>query len=223
MPGAVGRDERRWEYLLGDPPHLRAGMSGLFHLVHPDGYLSYRVKANWGDGDPQHECWIVDYAPVTAEAHAALWQTLLGLDLVGRIESYRIPVDDPLPLLLTDYRRVETTHVGDGVWLRPLDVAALLRGRRYALDVDCVLQVRDPLLGDGKYLLRGGPDGATCERTDRLPDVTVPVGTLGAAVLGGTRLAWLARAGQVQAPAATIARLDRALLADRAPTAGTHI
>lgn len=222
-PGAVRRDDRRWEFLLLDREYQRRGGSGLFHLVHPDGYVSYRVKANWGDGDPQHECRIVDYAPVTAQAHAALWQTLLGMDLVGRIESYEIPVDDPLPLLLTDYRRVETAHVGDGMWLRPLDVPALLGGRTYAVEVDCVLAVIDPLLGDGRYRLRGGPQGATCERTDRLPDVELAVGALGAACLGGSRLAWFARAGQIVGGAGTIRLLDRALLTDRAPVMGTHI
>jgi predicted acetyltransferase len=223
VPGAVARDQRRWEFLLLDRDYQRQGRSGLFHLVHPDGYVSYRIKGDWGDGDPRHECWLVDYAPVTAEAHAALWQTLLGMDLVGRIESYAVPVDDPLPLLLADYRRVETTHLADEMWLRPLDVPALLGGRTYALDVECVIGVADPLLGDTRVRLAGGPDGAACERTDAPADILLPVGALGAACLGGVRLTWLARAGQVRGEAAVLTRLDRALLADRAPVMGTHI
>ena len=221
--GAVSRDTRRWQFLLLDREYQRRGMSGLFHLVHPDGYVSYRIRSNWGDGDPQHECWLVDYAPVTAAAHAALWQALLGIDLVGRIESYVVPVDDPLPLLLTDYRRVETAHAGDGMWLRPLDVPALLGGRAYAVEIDCVIGVADALLGDGRYRLSGGPDGATCVRTDALPDVQLPVAALGAACLGGTRLSWLARGGQVEGDVEAARRLDRALLGDRAPVMGTHI
>jgi predicted acetyltransferase len=223
MPGGLTRGEDRWKYFLLDREYQRNGMSGLFHLVHPDGYVSYRIKSDWGDGDPKHMCWLVDYVPITPQAHAALWQTLLGMDLVGTIASYRIPLEDPLPFLLTDYRRVETTHVGDGTWVRPLDPALLLSSRNYAVEVETVVQVIDPLLGDGRYLLRGGPDGATCTRTDRIADVSLGIDALGSVSLGGTRLALLARAAQVVGEASTVTRLDRALLADRPPFAGTNI
>lgn len=221
-PGAVTRDAQRWQHRLLDGPAQREGRSALLHLVHPDGYVSYRVKENWGDGDPQHECAILDYVVITAEAHAALWQALLGMDLVGTIMSFWIPLDDPLPLLLADPRAIGTAALDDGMWLRPLDVPALLGGRTYGVEIDCVLGVRDELLGSARYLLRGGPDGASCTRTDRLPDVELGVGELGALVLGGTRLLQLARAGLVTgADPALLRRLDLALLADRLPNRGT--
>jgi predicted acetyltransferase len=221
-PGGLTRDQRRWTFTLLDREYQRQGKSGLFHLVHPDGYASYRIKSEWGEGDPQHQCWLVDYAPATDEAHAALWQTLLSMDLVSTIESYRVPLDDPIQLLLADPRGVLTTHLGDSLWVRPLDVTALLASRRYAVDVDCVLDVRDALLGDGRYLLRGGPDGAACVRTDRGPDLSVDIADLGAACLGGRRLAQLARAGRVDAAnPVLLARVDAAFAADRHPAHGT--
>ncbi|MGH8962163.1 MAG: GNAT family N-acetyltransferase [Jatrophihabitantaceae bacterium] len=223
VPGALTRSDDRWRLALLDREYQRHGMSGLFHLVHPDGYVTYRIKSDWGDGDPKHLCWLVDYVPITPESHAALWQALLSMDLIGAIESHRIPLDDPLPLLLADYRRTETTHVGDGMWVRPLDPALLLSARDYAVEIETVLQVIDPVLGDGRYLLRGGPEGATCERTDRSADLTLGVGSLGAVSLGGVRLARHARAGQVAGDARAITRLDRALVADRLPFHGTQI
>lgn len=222
-PGALGRGERRWEYLLLDREYQRHGRSGLFHLVHPDGYVSYRIKSKWGEGDPQHECFLVDYAPATPVAHAALWQTLLSMDLVGIIEGYCVPVDDPLPLLLDDPRGVETVHLGDSLWVRPLDVAQLLGQRRYAIDVDCVLDVRDAFLGSARYRLRAGPGTASCEPTDRHADVHLDVADLGAVSLGGVRLDRLVRAGRVTGDdGAVLERLDRALLADREPVHGTY-
>jgi predicted acetyltransferase len=221
-PGGVSRDARRWELLLLDREYQRNGFSGLFHLVHPDGYVSYRIKEDWNAGDPQHICLVVDYAPVTDEAHAALWQTLLAMDLVGTIESYRLPLDDPLPLLLDDPRGVDTTHLGDGLWVRPTDVAALLGSRCYGVDIECVLDVRDPLLGDGRFLITGGPDGATCTPSGRPADLTLAVAEVGALCLGGERLARLARAGRVgYQDAALLRRLDLAFLADREPAYGT--
>lgn len=221
-PGAVRRSEVAWHRSFLDPPSRREGWSGLHHLVHPDGYVTYRLKQNWSTGDPAGACRIVDYAPVTAQAHAALWQTLLAMDLVTEIHSDQLPLDDPLPWLLADPRKLRTTMVRDGLFLRPLDVARLLTSRSYDIDVEAVLDVADPLFGDGRYLLAAGPDGATCTRTDRDADIELGVAELGAVSLGGTRLGALARAGLVgYTDAAVLNRLDRALLADRLPAHGT--
>jgi len=223
-PGAIGRSEAMWDLLTLDKEHTRRGMSGLYYLLHDDGYVSYRIQSEWSDGDPRHLCWIVDYFPVTPDAHRDLWQVLLDHDLVGRIESYAIPLDDPLPHLITDARQVRTTHVGDGVWVRPIDIAALLTARTYAIDVDVVLDVRDELFGDQRLRLTGGPDGADCTPTDAPADVTLDVSSLGALYLGGVRLAPLVAAGRIDIENATMSsRLDRALLGDRAPTHGTQI
>jgi predicted acetyltransferase len=221
-PGSVRRSDGQWHLLLLDRPARREGWSALHHLVHPDGYLSYRLRQNWSGGDAASMCKIVDYAPVTAAAHATLWQTVLAMDLVTTIESEHVPLDDPLPWLLTDPRMVRTTMVRDGLFVRPLDVTRLLAARRYGTEVDAVLEVTDPLLGDGRYLLSAGPDGADCARTDRTADVHLGVEALGAVSAGGTRLGELARAGRVECPdVRLLRRLDRALLADRMPAHGT--
>jgi predicted acetyltransferase len=222
VPGAISRSEKWWDFLFLDRDSRRSGLSGLFFLVHPDGYLSYRVKADWADGHAQHVCQVVDYFMVTPEAHSAIWQVLLSMDLFGRIESQQMPLDDPLPFKLTDYRQLRTTAVNDGVWVRPIDVGRTLEARTYGIEIEAVLEVTDPLFGDGRYLLKGGPDGSSCERTDRLPDVQLPVYALGAAYLGGQRLLTLAAAGLVQSTdQAGLGRLDRAFVADRAPFHGT--
>jgi predicted acetyltransferase len=124
--------------------------------------------------------------------------------------------------VLTDARQVRVATIADGLWVRPLDPAAMLAARRYDIEVDTVLEVNDRLFGDARYRLQGGPDGADCQRTDATPDVTLSVTALGSTYLGGTRLQTLARAGLATAddPAA-LARLDRALLTDRLPLYGT--
>jgi predicted acetyltransferase len=222
QPGGLDRSDAQWRFHLLDREFQRGGASPLFHLVHPQGYVSYRIAEDWNGGLPQHTCHIVDYAPVSAEAHAALWQVLLANTLVGRIESIRVPPDDPLPYLLTNPRHARVIAARDGLWVRPLDVAALLSARTYAVDVDVVIEVVDPLLGGGRYHLAGGPSGATCERTDTTADATLPVDTVGAIANGGIRLATLARAGRASGEPSVLTRLDRAFLADRAPSHGTH-
>jgi predicted acetyltransferase len=221
-PGGLDRSDARWQIQLMDRDYQRNGMSGLFHLVHPDGYVSYRIKADWNDGHPQHTCWITDYVVASPDAHMGLWQVLLGFDLCATIESHRVPLDDPLPHLLADPRRVRTVELNDGLWVRPLNLCGLLSARTYAVDVDVVLGVRDPLLGDGRYRLRGGPDGAECVATDAEADLDIDVADLGALSLGGRRLAPLVGARRVRAPdPGVVTRVDRALLADVAPQYGT--
>lgn len=222
-PGAIARSDAWWDRLVEDREWQRHGMSPRFYLVHDGGYVAYRIKTEWNDGDPSHLCGIEDYVIATPEAHRDLWQVLLGLDLVGTIETYRIPVDDPLPYLIDDARQVRTTHVGDGIWARPLDVPAMLAARRYALDIDVVLDVTDAMFGDTRVRLQGGPDGASCAPSADPADARLDAATLGTVYLGGTRLAPLAAAGKLSvADPALLTRLDRALLADRAPTHGTQ-
>jgi len=222
VPGALSRSEAWWDLLFLDRGHHRGGMTSMFFLTHPDGYVSYRVKSDWANGHPSHTCWITDYLATTEQAHAELWEVLLGMDLFGRIESFQIPIDDPLPFLLSDFRQVRTEVVNDGLWARPIDVSAALSARTYGVEVDAVLEVVDDLLGDGRYRLSGGPDGATCTRTDRSPDLAITASALGSVYLGGHRLRTLCAAGRAQVEDQAVARrLDRALLGDRAPIHGT--
>jgi predicted acetyltransferase len=108
------------------------------------------------------------------------------------------------------------------VWLRPVDVAGLLAARSYRAEIDTVLGVCDPLLGDQRLALAGGPDGASCEPTDRPAGASFSLAGLGSAYLGGHRLSTLARAGAVRcADPALLSRLDLALSTDRAPFHGT--
>jgi predicted acetyltransferase len=216
-PGALNRTEDWWDHLFRDRESQRDGMSEKFYLVHPDGYLSYRASAKWEDGHPENRCLIVDYRPVTRQAHAALWQVLLGMDLFPTIESWQLPVDDPLPFLLTDYRQVRTVASKDGLWLRPVNLPTLLAGRRYAVECEAVFEVSGE-----RVALTGGPDGATCTPTDRAAQVWLDRAELGSIYLGGQRLHTLVRAGLARVvDAGLLDRLDLAFGTDRAPRYGT--
>ena len=218
-PAVLARNDAWWDVLTRDPESHRHGGTALFHLAHPDGYASYRFVHG------EHSLRIDDMAAATDEAHAALWRVLLAHDLVEKIISPSLPVDDPLPFLLTDPRQVRTTGWDDGMWARVLDVPAALAARRYAVELDVVLDVHDPFVDrGGRFRLRGGPDGSTCEPTGPGgPTVAIRVAALGSLLFGGQRVGPLVRTGLMEAedPAA-LQRLDRAFLADRAPQHGTQ-
>ena len=74
-----------------------------------------------------------------------------------------------------------------------------LAARRYARDVDVVLDVDDPTCpwNTRRWRLSGGPDGAVCAPTGDAADLSLTAADLGAALLGGTSLAARAAAGSV--------------------------
>ena len=164
-PGAVGRDDGWWDFLLLDREHRRHGLSSLFHTVHPDGFVTYRVRQQFNEGFPANEVEVVDLFPATAGADADLWRFLLSMDLVGPIRTWHAPAGDPLPFLLDQPCQARTTNLSDDVWLRLLDVPAALAARTYQVDGGLVLGVHDGFLDrGGRFLLDGGPSGATCGR-----------------------------------------------------------
>ncbi len=221
-PGALARRPELWQVHLADREESRHGATERFHLLHPDGYAFYRMTEREVDGFSRHTAVVTDYLATTAAAHAQLWHVILGLDLVERITSGAVPLDDPLPYLLTDSRQVRTTAVTDGLWVRPIDVADTLAARTYALELDLVIEVADPVLGDGRYRLQGGPDGATAARTELTPQVVTSVDVLGSILLGGHRLGPIARSGGLRVEDdQVLRRLDLAMLTDPLPAHGT--
>jgi predicted acetyltransferase len=216
-PGAVARNDAVWEWHMRDEERWRDGGSALFYLVHADGFASYRVR--WSD----RSATVVDLFAATDEAYAALWRVLLGLDLVDKVTGWKsVAVDDPLPLLLTDPRQVQTTGLDDGMWSRVLDVPAALAARKYAIEIDVVLDVHDDFLHrGGRVRLQGGPEGATCAPTDAPAELVLPVATLGPMLFGGGRASTYARAGRAEGAADVLRRVDAAFRADREPQHGT--
>jgi predicted acetyltransferase len=157
-----------------------------------------------------------------AQASAALWTDLLSRDLTSEFRAGKRPVDDPLLYQLADPRRARP-QLMDGLWVRIIDLPAALAGRRYSGAVDVVIEVRDDILPSnaGRWRLAAGGDGvATCvpAAEGSAADLALDVTQLGAAYLGGTRLAALAGAGLVtESRPGTVRQLSTALSWDPAP------
>jgi predicted acetyltransferase len=224
-PGEVSRNPAWWRMLALDRPHQRGGASGRYVAVHdggdgPDGFVVYRMTPDWGPGGARFDLRIDALAAASAAAEAALVGFALAVDLVVTVSWPVAPVDGPLRWRLADTRAVHVTVERDGIWLRPLDVAACLAARRYAAAGGLVLEVVDarrPEVG-GRFLLDAGTDGAACGRTDREAEVVVRVPELGSLLLGGVSWAVLRDAGLVdERSAGAVRRADGLFRTDRAP------
>jgi predicted acetyltransferase len=205
-PGLQARDDRWWRSVMYDSAQWRGSSTPLRLLLAEDddgpcGYAAYSVRPSWdSDALPDSSLGIRELMATDARAAAALWTDLLSRDLVGEITARLRPSDDPLLYLASDLRRIRP-QLSDGLWVRVVRVDDALSRRQYSGPVDVVVEVTDKLLpaNSGRWHLQAGPDGggARCERTTAPADLALPVAALGAAYLGGTRLAALARAGQV--------------------------
>jgi predicted acetyltransferase len=214
-PGMLARPGPWWEDRLFDPESQRGGAHPLRAVVTDDGYAIYAVRPGFDDEGPAGEVKVRELVAATPEARAVLWAFLLDQDLTRTITWELAPVDEPLWLMVTNPRSVRRT-VGDGLWVRLIDVAQALSARAYAGDPDVVLEVTDAFCAwnEGRYRLSGG----VCERTDAEPDLALDVAVLGAAYLGGTTLRELAAAGRVaELRSGALERATAAFRGDVAP------
>lgn len=190
-PGEFARDKRWWEHVLDESPESRKGMSPIKCAVvesplGPAGYALYRVRAGrTATGLPDGTVGVVDIHGLTPAAHTALWEHLLGRDLVSRVTMEDAPLDNPLYGLLQDPDHAHSV-LGTNLWVRLVDVPAALEQRSYRGAMDLVLEVTDATCpwNAGRWRLRTDRDGAVCGATEDEPDLRVGVATLGAAYMG---------------------------------------
>ncbi|MEL6981823.1 MAG: GNAT family N-acetyltransferase [Actinomycetota bacterium] len=182
-----------------------------YAALHPDGYVIYALNSEWNDGHPAHQLRVVELVAVTPEAHLALWNLVLSVDLVGPIRCIRsMALDDPLPQLLTDPRAVRTTDLNDGLWLKVADPVRCFGARDYRVDdrlVVGVVETVDQLLGgEAPTQTVAVSPGATVE-VDEVPDLVATRPALGPLLLGGSTSA-LARGHRVTGDPEVLSRAD---------------
>jgi predicted acetyltransferase len=134
-----------------------------------------------------------------------------------------VPVDDPLPLKLTDLRAAETTGLNDFLWVRINDVPEVLGARVYAGDVEVSLEVTDPLgLAGGRFLLQARDGVGKCTPHDGPTDVEIGLADLATIYMGAHSASELHRAGRItELRPGALHDLDAAFSTDRAPYCGT--
>jgi predicted acetyltransferase len=199
--GGLSRPEPAWDWQLADPERDRGGASANRFAVVSGGYARFRVKDNWEPRHgPEHEVRVSELVALTPQAHAALWQFLLRLDLVGEVHYGNAPADDPLPWML-DNPRMAGVDLADALYVRLVDVDRALQARGYAAPLDVVLDLTDGFCpwNAGRWRLTVNAAGsAEVRRTDADADLACSTADLGAAYLGSTRLSTLAAAGRVR-------------------------
>jgi predicted acetyltransferase len=220
-PGAFTRDDVWWEHrVLADPADRRQGRGPKrFVVFERDGavaaYAVYRHAPKFEEGVSRGELVVLEAIGADDSALAAIWRYLLDVDWTERIQAYFLPVDHPLFLLLAEPRRLRY-RLGDGLWVRLVDIGAALSQRRYAQGGSIVFEIEDAFMPDneGRWKLEDG----TAERTNDEPEIRLDVRDLGSVYLGGFTFAELRRALRIQElREGAIARADAIFRTDVRP------
>lgn len=223
--GSVSRPQFFWPRILGDAISVKKPS---FVAVHhdpagcPDGYVHYDVRwAEQTDGSELgagelHELFGADPA-----IERALWAYLLDIDLITTWKADNRPIDEAIRFAVRDTRAYKVHERWDEQWLRILDVDEAISARSYrACNRTVAVQVTDPLFAANEGTWRIGADGG--DRTDDEPDLSVAIGSMSAAYLGGTTWRELADAGHVEVRRETAVDDADTLFAQRpAPFCGT--
>jgi predicted acetyltransferase len=218
-PGMFARTREWWDARVLSDPEFRRGGGGELQcvVVEVDGrveaYGLYRLHISFDGGLPTGHTSVIEAMGSTPEATREIWRFLLDVDWMESIHAGLLPVDHPLFFLLAEPRRMGF-RVGDGLWVRLVDVEAALAARSYGEGQSVVIEATDAFCpwNEGRYRIPGG------ERTDDAPDLRVDVTSLGSVYLGGFTFAELVRALRVEElTSGAIARADTLFYADRAP------
>ncbi len=157
-PGFFARSEAWWEERwFKDPPDRRQGASALRFAMttSEDGYVIYRQKHKFEQGNSSGGLTVVDLLGTSPESWAGLWSFILNHDLPITIEAFHRSTIDPIFDLLESPRQMKERRA-DSLWIRTNDPAAALASRRYQTEGELVLEIVDPF--------HGSEDGARAGR-----------------------------------------------------------
>lgn len=165
----------------------------------PRAYALFRREFAWNATGPAGAVHINESAALDPAAAHALWKTVLDMDLMSRVETAILPLDDALVSLLTDIRSAAPT-LSDNIFARIIDLPEALAARRYSIPIDMTIAVTDQLLpaNAGTWRLAGDLDSAHATRTEESPDLTLDIRALSSLYLGGMSAASLAAAGLIR-------------------------
>jgi predicted acetyltransferase len=194
--GEIRRRDVSWDFDLGlresawDPRWkgflaLRRDASGAV-----DGYARYRAEDKWEKRQPRTVLLLDELQALNEDAYVGLWRFLADIDWVATVKAERRSPFERLRWFLTNARAADLSDVGDGMWVRLLEVSRALEARTYEREGSVVLELVDPEAAGGRtrVQLETTAGRATARPTKKSADLTVHVSALGAAYLGGTPL-----------------------------------
>ena len=162
----------------------------------PTGYVIYSVTRGLRPGDQHLD--IRDLAWLTPQAYRSIWEYFANMDLVHEITWSRLPVDDPLPYLILEPRKL-CAATSDGLMARLVDVKRALPLRPYREEARLRFELIDDFCpwNAGTWELEISPTGSDMKQAGGQPQLTMPVSTLAMLMFGQINASEAARMGRM--------------------------
>jgi len=216
----------RWPQWWALQQH-RLAHSNLNHYValalkngEPQGFVRYHASPddNWLYST-ERTLVVDDLHAADPQIAAQLFGYLLQLDIARYVELPHRPVDDALPLLLTNPRAVQHIRRIDESWLRILNVERTFNARAFGDGEALTLAINDPLIEANHGIWRLSSDGI--QRRDGQPDISLGIDALAMLLLGEYTAHQLVAARRIQPHhSQSIVRLTRLLGCNDHPWSG---
>ncbi len=196
-PGMIVRDPvwmRTYRTLSLTSAPLRVwGHRGAFGAL--EGYAVWS-RSETGDGV---RLAVDEFTTATTSAWTMIIEALA--QSTTQLELRNCRNDDAAVWWLGQRGHVVRTGLRDALWIRLLDVPSALELRQYFTSGRICLEVLDRFLPEtaGCFLLEVSEGRAVCRPTDKLPDVRLGIGALGALYQGHVNPRALALAGLIEA------------------------
>jgi predicted acetyltransferase len=191
-PGVFRRTDAWWKLRRTRIPDEEKANPKRFCVLDLDGevqaYAVFKSQLDFDNGVSNAMLEVFEAIGATPQATAEIWRFLLDIDWQASFKASLLPPDHPLFLLLANPRRA-TYRMGDGLWVRLVDVERALAGRAYAGTGEVVFDVADAMCPWNEGRWRLSADGVS--RTDDAADIACDVSALGSAYLGAVSFAQL--------------------------------
>ena len=208
--GMITRTAKRWQYEIHP-----IDTKDEFFVIYKEGenalaYARYTIEI-----DPEDEfkgtLHVKEAVAATDSAHAALWRYLFDQELVDDLKARARPVDDPLIWMLAEPRRLRRSFT-DAIWMKLLDIPAMLEQRTYPVEDTLIMQIIDAETDEShNFSVEFGNEGATSRPTSAEPELVMNESELAAIYAGAVECSMLANIGLIDVSARTP---DAALRAD---------
>lgn len=205
--GFLARTPDWWTGIVQDEDKEKKGGEARRIVVYeteggPEAYAIYKMKGEWDVRGTTSSLRVEEAIATTPRGTREIWRYLFDIDLMRALKAWHLPTDHPILTLMVEPRRLGAT-VGDGLWLRIVDVVSALESRTYGIDGRgegrLTFELRDEYCAwnAGRWTLDANDGHARVARSSDEADLALDANDLASLYMGGFSATALARAGRI--------------------------
>jgi len=187
--GYLIRDKFKWETGVLNPPINPETVHDKIVYEEdgvPLGYVVYTVEPHFNKFGLVHRISIRDMAWLSISAYYGIWNYFTNMDLSHNIHWMQVPVDDPMPHLHLEPRRLNIKS-SNGFLARIVDLETAIAMRGYNEDGELIFKIVDDDMcpwNNGKWHMEISNGKGTIKRTNKEADFSMSINSFAMILFG---------------------------------------